>query len=151
MTMLETPRQTATQDAIANRLAAAWRCEWGRMGPYSPFDVYLMREKKIVALVEIRTRQNRQFATFPTVMLDLDKWFHLMQGEVVMQLAGVYVVAFPDGIWWLRIGTLPVNTFKVTFRGRTDRPEAPNDQSPVIEVPCASFHRLGSSDGVFTP
>jgi len=146
---LEQPKHLARQRIVADRIAAEWKCAWGQMGPYSPFDVYLMRDKAIVSLVEIRTRRDRTCGAFPTVLIDLDKWFSLMQAEIGLHLPALYVVAFTDGIWWVRIGSLPVNEFKINYRGRTDRPEAANDLSPVIEVPSMTFRRLCSSDGVF--
>jgi hypothetical protein len=149
MAVLEEPKHVARQNTVADRLAKAWRCEWGQMGPYSPFDVYLMRDKKIHALVEIRTRRDRTCHAFTTVLIDLDKWFSLMQGEIGLQMPCFYVVAFTDGIWFVRIGTLPVNAYKINYRGRTDRPQAANDLSPVIEVPSDQFQRVCDSDGVF--
>jgi hypothetical protein len=119
------------------------------MGPYSPFDIYLRRDKTMTALVEIRTRRDRECGTFTTALLDMDKWFPLILAEIGLHLAGLYVVAFTDGIWYTRIGHLPVTEFKMTWRGREDRPEAKNDLSPVIEVPISYFKRICDSSGVF--
>lgn len=146
---LERPVHVAREQEIAARLAAAWRCDWQQMGPYSPFDVYLLREKRIVAFAEIKTRGDRACHTFPTVMINLDKWFTLMQAEIGLSIAGLFVVAFSDGIWWVRIGTLPVNHYKICYRGRADRPAVKNDVMPSVEVPSGEFKRLCASDGIF--
>lgn len=146
--MLEEPHHTEQQLVIAEKLAQAWKCEYDNMGPYSAFDVYLKRDKKIVALAEIRTRGNRTCHEFPTVMIDLDKWFVLMQAEIGLSMPGFFVVAFKDGIYYVRIGTLPVNQYKINYRGRA-RPQAKNDVSPVIEVPSGEFKRVCDSDDVF--
>jgi hypothetical protein len=153
---------SAWQDAVADKLAARWRCQWKGMGPYCPFDVYMMRDKKILSLVEIRTRRDKTHDAYPVVMLDLDKWYVLVGAELGFhkraarralrpgrKLAGIYVNAFSDGIWFVRIGDLPVNEFSVMYRGRTDRPESPNDRSPVIEIPVEHFRLACPSDGVF--
>ena len=149
MTILEKPKHVARQTAVAEKLAQAWNAEYGSFGQYAPIDVYFMRNKNIVSMAEIRTRRDRECNTFGTVLIDLDKWFHLMQAEIGLAMPAMYVVTFTDGIWYVRIGTLAVNNFKIKYRGRTDRPEAPNDMSPVIEVPSSMFVRVCGSDGVF--
>lgn len=72
-----------------------------------------------------------------------------MQAEIALQMPGMYIVAFTDGIWYVRIGTLPVNQYKINFRGRKDRPQAMNDLSPAIEVPCSEFKKVCDSNEVF--
>jgi hypothetical protein len=109
-----------------------------------------MREARIAALAEIKTRGDRTCHGFSTVLINLNKWFSLMQGEIGLQLPCFYVVAFTDGIWTVRIGSLPVNTFKINYRGRSDRPQAVNDQAPVIEVPSAEFKFVCACDGIWT-
>jgi hypothetical protein len=146
---LEQPKHLARQKVVADRLAAKWRCEWGQMGPYSPFDVYMLRERKVHALVEIRTRRDIAHDSHPYVLIDLDKWFHLMQCEIGLQLPGLYAVAFTDGIYYVRIGALPVNDYRLLYCGRKDRPEAANDMSPVVQVPNGQFRWVDTSEGVF--
>ncbi len=146
---LEEPKHLKRQEVVAQKLASVFGCEWGQMGPYSPFDVYLRKAKDMKAIVEIRTRRDRECNSFTTVLLDMDKWFSLMQAEIALGLAALYVVAFTDGIWYIRIGSLPVNEFKMKWRGRDDRPQAKNDLSPVIEVPSSYFKRICDSEGVF--
>jgi len=148
---LEEPRHANREKVVADKIAAEWKCEWEQMGPYSPFDVYLRRGKDMLAIVEIRTRRDRECYSFPTVLLDMDKWFSLMQAEIGLGLRSLYVIAFTDGIWYVRIGRLPVREFVMSWRGRKDRPEAANDLSPVIEVPTSYFRRICDSDGVFEP
>ena len=147
--MLNNPEYQKREVEVANKVAAAWSLQWGQMGPYSPFDVYLRKDKKIVAIAEIRTRRDRECHSYTTALLDLDKWFSLMQAEIALGLPGLYIVAFTDGIWWVRIGRLPVRDFKLEYRGRVDRPQAYNDLSPVIQVPTSYFKRVCDSDGVF--
>ncbi len=146
---LEEPRHLIRQKVVAERIARRFKCEWHEMGPYSPFDVYLIRDREIKALVEIKTREDRELNSFSSVMINLDKWFTLMQAEVGLGIAGLFVVAFTDGIWYVRIGQLPVRGFKIVYRGRTDRPDAKNDVMPAIEVPSNQFTRVCDSDGVF--
>jgi hypothetical protein len=143
----EEERDRRREAAVATLLAARWRCEWGQLGPYTPFDVYMMREKKIVSLVEIRTRTNRTRLEWSTVLLDLDKWFTLLQAEVGLGLPGIYAVAFQDGIGFVRIGTLPVNEYAISFQGPKNRPEAANDRCPVIEVPSKAFKMVCPLNG----
>jgi hypothetical protein len=118
---LEEPKHQKREEIVANKIAAAWNCEWGQMGPYSPFDVYLRRGKNMTAIVEIRTRRDRELNSFSTALLDMDKWFSLMLAEIGLHLPALYVVAFTDGIYYVRIGHLPVRDFKMTWRGRDDQ------------------------------
>jgi hypothetical protein len=148
---LEQPGDLSRQNAVADRLAAAWKCEWSRTGPYSPVDVYMMRGKQLVSVVEIRTRGNRERDTFDTVVINLNKWFHLLLAEIVLGLPGIIAFAFRDGIYYARIGKLPVSAYGLLVTGRTDRPDvhAPNDFAPGIHVPSGEFKRVCSSDGIF--
>lgn len=142
----EDPHSVERERRVAERVAKAWRCEWGRMGRFSPVDVYLMRERTILAFAEIKTRPVD--LPKPTVLLDMHKWFALMQVEIALNKLGFYVVAFLDGIFFVRIGTLPVHTCALVHTGRTDR-HTSADQRPAIAVPTAAFTRLGDSTAIF--
>lgn len=146
MTPREDPSSVERECRVATKLAAAWRCDWGRLGQYSPVDVYLMRKSEILAFAEIKTRPVP--LPRPTVLLDIHKWFALIQVEVTLAKLAFYVVAFLDGIFFVRIGTLPVHTCALVHTGRTDR-QTSADQRPAIAVPTAAFTRLCDSTGIF--
>ena len=145
---LEEERHVKREMEVARLVAEKWKCTHNRIGGYSSFDIYFLREKTLVAVAEIKTR-HRLAGSFETVLLNIDKWFPLRQWETGLGIPSFYVVAFTDGIYFTRIGTLNVRDFKLTCRGREDRPGIQNDVRPVIEIPLNRFGYLCSSEGVF--
>ena len=146
---LENDLYETREGKIAEKVAAAWKCEAHRMGPYSPFDIYFIRDTRLCAFAEIRSRIDRELRTFPTVLIDLDKWFPLMQSEIYLKVPAFYIIAYSDGIFFLRLAEVDVSRYPITFKGRKDRPQAKNDLSPVIEIPSGLFKPICDSEGVF--
>ena len=112
------------------------------MGPYSPFDRYLVKAGRLVAVAEIKTRTNRTLETFPTVYINLDKWVTLTVAEAALRVAGLFVIAFSDGIYWVRVGRVPLAQCEVGRRGRTDRKDVTDDVVPAVELPTSLFRNL---------
>lgn len=140
---LEREEDETRMNACARAFARSQRWAFGRFGPYSALDVYFLDEaQKLAALAEIKTRPDRTLRKFGTVLMNLNKWFALLQCEMGLGLPGFYIVGFADGLYSVRIGCLPVQEYSIEFRGRTDRPGVPNDQSPAIQVPVEAFTRI---------
>ena len=136
---------------VADWLAARRNYTWRSMGEFHPIDVYFLKDDIIHSLVEIRTRRNLWVRQERFVLMDLDKWFSLMQAEIALHLPSFYVVAARDGVWYVRVGALEVQDFRIVLRGRRDRPHMPNDVCPVLEIPAAKFQCLDEWVGWYTP
>ena len=137
----ETDADRRKEDEVARLLAAAWNCEPIRTRDQSRVDTLFMRDKSLVAVAEIKARRNRQFATFPSVQLNLQKWFSLVQFEMAAEVPAFMVFAFDDGIYYVRAATIHIGQFRLSVRGRTDRPGI-DERQPVIEIGNLLWKRL---------
>lgn len=147
---LEMPHQQKRELIIGQLVSSAWGCEAKKMGSYTHFDVYFIKGQRVVALAEIRSRADRELNSFPTALIDLDKYMALLMAEISLRVPAFYIIAYPDGVYYTRISGLPASELQKTYKGRTDRLDiAPNDMSPVLEVPIKYFKRICSSEGVF--
>lgn len=146
---LETAQHIQAQDRVATLVAQKWGYTWNRLGGYSPYDVSFLNGIEIKAIAEIRTKRV-EMRERAVEMVDLDKWMSLFLVAIGMpQVEPHYIVACLDGIWHVPIRMLPVDAFRIKYRGRHDRPQAPNDASTVIQVPTGYFRLICDSNGVF--
>ena len=111
---------------------------------YAIIDYYLTDHKEkhrgdsIVGLLEVKSRPSYKHDDFETIIVSLNKWYHLFLAHEAFDVPGWFI--FWYGKDYL-VRTLNVKTFApgkgciVTLGGRTDRSDAPNDLEPVIEVP----------------
>ncbi len=137
--MLETNADRNRESEITEVLCKAWNCTSGSLGPYSPFDRYLYKNSKLSAIIEIKARQNRALKTFDTVYLNLDKYFSLLIGELQLRVPSLYVVAFSDGIYYVKIGQIPAAELNIFIKGREDRPDVKTDVRPALQIPINYF------------
>jgi hypothetical protein len=133
----ETLGDIDNQESIAEFVSSTWGCNFSRMGEYSPFDFYFHKNKLLKALVEIKVRK-RKLESFPTVFLNLDKFFTLFFSELSIGIAGLFIVKCDDGIFYVRVGNLPVRDYGYFIKGREDRGGF-NDIRPVVEIPIKYF------------
>jgi hypothetical protein len=148
MAMLEEPKHVARERKVADRLAEKWKCSCEQMWQYCPYDLCLRRGSKVFGIAEVRTL-TRTYEQYPSFFIDLDKWFTLWHNETALRMMSFYVVAFTNGVWWVRIGDLPVKAFEVEFIGREDRPDVVNDQRATLKVSTRWLRRLCDADGIF--
>jgi hypothetical protein len=140
MPTLQTPANAAHEQAVADRLARAWRARVYSMGAYAPIDWYFERSNRVVAVAELKIRSH-PWGQYPSVYLSHDKWCHLMHAHEHSRLAALFVVQAADYLMYARIEDVPAHP--VVMRGRVPpRPEAPHDRAPILEVPCGVFHRV---------
>jgi hypothetical protein len=135
---LETKSDKAVEKKVAEYISEKWKCDYSSMGPYSPYDICFTRNGVLEAIAEIKDRTNRDCCTFPTVCLNLDKWFSLIKCEMFLGRPAFYIVQFRDGIYFLRIGKLQISSFKISYKGRVDR-GAKNDQRLAVDIPSNLF------------
>ena len=135
---LETKSDQETERKVAEHMSVVWKCDYSSMGPYSPYDICFTRKGVLSAIAEIKDRTNRERDTYPTVCLNLDKWFTLIQCELFLGKPAFYIVQFKDGIYFLRIGEVEINQYKISYKGRVDRGEK-NDQRLAVDIPSELF------------
>ena len=146
MSARESHDDRVREDAVAQRLASAWNCEYIRTQDKARIDTLFTRDKKLVAVAEIKARLNRSFGTFSSVQLNLQKWFSLVQFEMVAEVPAFMVFAFEDGIFYARASTITFGQCRLSVRGRSDR-SGPDERQPVIEISNLLWKRLPEREG----
>jgi hypothetical protein len=142
--MLETENDRIEENKVTERICKAWKVESGGMGAYSPFDKYLYSGEILKAIIEIKIRWNRKFDSFPTVLMNLDKYITLINLEIYTKIPALYIVAFSDGIYYIKASDIHDNLEKlqIVVRGRKDREGVKNDIRPTIDVPLTLFTKI---------
>jgi len=133
------------QDAMV-ALAQGWDCEIKPFGRLCPVDFYAIRDGRLVAVIESKSRTHNSNA-FPTVFLNVRKWLALSLASVGLGVPAIFVVDFADGVRkWININGIDVG--KVSIAGCRQTVKSHTDIEPVIEVPVAKMHQLGTNNSV---
>ena len=144
MPTFENDQDRERAQAVAREIEAAWHCELHEFGDYSPLDWFAQRDRRLMAVLELKCRLNRASDSFPTTMLSVRKWWALTQTSWALQCSGLFVVRFSDGIFWLDVTTL--DTSQNCVAGRKDRQAFyAFDVEPVIEFPVSALTKLSRS------
>lgn len=134
---LETAGDLDREARIGARISAAWHVTLCKMpGPY-PIDWYAERQGRVIAWVELKT------ATYPsdrygTAVISLRKLEELL-GHSAWGRAGLFVVAFTDGAWYIEAREIDKSHAEVLARRHNRRPE---DTEPVVKVPLTDMRCL---------
>ena len=130
--MFASKQDQATEHEVASMLEHAWHCEMRAFGPLSPIDYYALRDGRLVAVVEIKTRSH-DAERYPTVFLNVRKWLALSLGQLGLGVPALYVVRFTDGIRWIRVDKIDAKMTNIG--GCRSIVKAASDIEPVIHVP----------------
>lgn len=123
------------EDAVADMLARAWRCELHRFAELCPLDWYATRYERLVGVAELKVRLHA-VDRYPTVFLNVRKWMALNLASVGLGVPSVFVVRFTDALCWCPVG---LSMGHVRIDGRHDRRKA-SDIEPLIEVAVADMN-----------
>lgn len=111
---------------------------------YAIIDFYLTDHKdkhrgdSIVGLLEVKCRPTYKHDDFETVIVSLNKWYHLFLAHEAFHVPGWFIFWYGKDLYVRTLNVANVAPGKnciVTLGGRGDRPDAPNDLEPIIEVP----------------
>lgn len=132
------------EQRVCEALEAAWGVEMRKYGRFDRIDRYGVQNGVTRFVAEIKVRHNES-NRYPTVLASAAKWFYLLRLSEALNIPGLYVFAFTDGI----VGFVKANEIdarKHRIAGRIDRVDAPNDQELIIDVPISQLeiveHRL---------
>src|SRR5262249_17831945 len=115
----ETDQDRENAREVAAILADRWRCELCELGACAPVDWFACRERRMLAVLELKCRANRTSDSFPTTMLSLRKWMALTFASLALGCSPLFVVRFTDDIFFIDIRLLDTTNNCVT--GRRDR------------------------------
>jgi hypothetical protein len=126
------------ENDVAGELARAWGCTLRSFSWLSPVDWWAERDGRIVGLLELKCRTCSS-STYPTVFLSLRKWLALTLASLALDVPGLFVVRFTDGVWWVPVARVDARAIRVAGRAVVRQPA---DVEPLIDVPVASMARL---------
>ncbi len=133
----ETDASVAEETIIRNRLGELWNCEFVKMPHSYRLDFAGLRDKSVIAWVEIK-RRYRGLRDHSTVFLSLQKVMAARALHDATQLPCLFVCQFDDCLAYVDILTLnPV----VECRGRDDRDDW-QDKEAVFVIPTAAFRLI---------
>ncbi|WP_165253784.1 hypothetical protein, partial [Paludisphaera soli] len=109
-------------------------------GRFNPIDWYALRDGRIVAYVELKTRSHGPDA-FPTVFLNQRKWLALTMSFVYTAVPSIFAVRFAgDEVRWIEVDRIDARRLEIA--GCRQLVKARTDREPVIHVPIAEMHVL---------
>ena len=126
----EADNQSARE--VANLIEARTGAKLYAFAPFAPIDYFAVKDRDVRGFVEVKTRSHA-VGTYPTVFLNMRKWWQLLQWHVCTGLKVSYVVRFTDGIRWIRIQD--VDARRVQLGGCNGYVKSRLDIEPVILVP----------------
>jgi hypothetical protein len=135
----ETDEQIAGEEGFARQLSKLYGAEVMRTPKFYPFDFTFVRDKKVAALVELKTRTNSMDA-YPTYMLSAHKFVSARSYSHYLDLPALLYVRWSCGaIGWLNMGKS--DPCKIAPGGRRDRGDA-QDIEPVVHWPISAFIKI---------
>jgi hypothetical protein len=138
MPIFQTEADTANERAVAEILSEKFGCEIRSFGGRSEVDMYAVRDGRMAAVIELKTRKNSS-TTYPTVFLSMRKYVDLRAFSHLFGVPAIFVVMYDDGIRYIDIGDVDTSRH---IMGGNSRNKAYNDIEPLIEVPVESLQVL---------
>ena len=132
------------EQEIASVIEAAWRCSVRSFGALSPIDWYAVRDGRVTALLELKSRTHSS-GQYPTVFLNVRKWLAMSLGACGMGIPAIFVVRFTDCVMWVPIAKVDAHAHRIA--GCSSLVKSVNDIEPIIEVPIKSMSVLHKEPG----
>ena len=88
--------------AVATMIEARWECEVHGYGDLSPFDWAIVKDGKVKALAEFKSRDNDSLK-YKTIFVSLRKYIDIMRGAVAMKCKAFYIVEYHDQVKFLEL------------------------------------------------
>jgi hypothetical protein len=129
----------ARENAAAEVLARAWRCEMRPAPPLAGYDFTAYRGGIPLAVVEIKSRLSRSPGDFGgTLFLNVHKRDSLMAAADERGIAAIFAWHFRREIRWIDMGRLAGRPAE--RRGRSDRDGL--DERPALRIELAETGRV---------
>ena len=123
------------EDEAAAALGSAWKCELRKWPKLFPIDFYAVRDGRMVANVELKSR-TFDSTKHADVFMAYRKWDVLMRSVTLAGCPGYFVVKFTDCMKYVNVAH--VDPRKMTLGGRA-QPRCATDIEPMILVPVADM------------
>lgn len=139
-----TPADTERENQVAETVARQYGWDFQRTGYYDNYDLMFMREGRLVGIGEIKNR-NHEHNRYDSVFLSAHKWLTLVTASQGLGVPGLFIVSFTDQIRTKYVSDIDASAHQIA--GRSDRPDAPNDQELIIHVPVGSMEYVYDGSG----
>lgn len=134
--IFQTYEDRKSETEVAQLLAEAWACNVRSFGALAVVDWYAERHGRLIGILELKTRSHPH-AKYPTVFLNVRKWFALTMGSMGMRVPAIYVVRFDDGVRWVPLTGIDPSRHRMA--GCAHIVKNDNDIEPVIDIPIEKF------------
>ena len=118
-----------------------WTCTLHRFGLLCPVDFYATRHNRLVGVIELKSRHHPA-SRFPTVFLNLRKWFALTLAQNGLGVPAIFLAKWTDCIRYVPVDE--VDARRVSIAGCARRVKSSTDIEPCIEVPVESMKLLAN-------
>lgn len=141
----ETAIDRERERAIADEAARCWHCQMIKTKIAFAADYCAMRQRSVVALVEVKDRRYPidRLDAMGGLMVSLHKWSLLAHLSKVSRLPLVVLLQATDGLFFH--STSKFGHDGVGYMGRVDRGDW-QDVEPVVLLRARRFKRIGSVD-----
>lgn len=136
----ETAETEHSEEAAARLIGDRLRCEVVRNKKFYPADYSFLRDRRVVALGEIKVRRNLR-AAYPTFFISAEKLAKCRQLASDVRLPFALFVWWLDGIFYLDASSAEHE--HVTVGGRRDRGD-PSDVEPLVHFSITAFRSIES-------
>jgi len=124
------PYSDACEEDVCRLVDKLWHWKMGSFGPWSPIDRYAHRDDKLIALVEIKARNN-SWSKYPTVLFNLRKFMWLREYGLIWRVPSFFFARFDDAYRYISIAD--IDTHVIEMAGERHGP-SPTDWEPCIHV-----------------
>jgi len=134
----ETRQDLVAENAIRNAFSSTYRLDSYKLSASkadSSVDCLFLQDRKLYAVGEIKDRRGWK-PEYGTIILSICKVKALQEWSRLFNIAALFIVRLPDGIWWVRIPQHIV--WEVGVHGRKDRND-PADQELCFRIPKEEF------------
>lgn len=139
MPIQSTPEDEGREHDVCAALAASWDCEVWRTPLLAVWDFVAGRDGVVRAIGEIKCRTVSS-DTYKTAFIAYEKWQELRAETARLHVPAFFVIQWTDRITYSDASEIDGSMPEV--RGRTDRPEMPNDLEYIIEHPVTEMKGL---------
>ena len=137
-TMYENEDDRNNEQAIMERLAAAWDIEYHKLPMSYRMDFAVTKADSIVGFAEVKMRR-MNWGQYPTIMLSMSKVHAACQYHQSLKLPTVFVVGTMDGgCHYTHLHDVPGNA-KLVYGGRTMQTRDSADVEPCYMIPINRF------------
>jgi hypothetical protein len=132
----ETSGDLSNEFTLARYAEVAWRCQLRKQDKFNQFDYIALRNGKVKAFVEMRTR-NILSSSYPTCFISVNKLQAAQSMYLATGLPCLFLVRWSDAVGYADM----LQRYNIIVGGRVDRNDAA-DIEALGEIPISQFKMI---------